>query len=73
MHGGTTCALVAPHTLVRGVWWVGGQVLNINANKNISSLFSKFGTVKHSTVRVKPGENKSWSAPLPPPPPAAAR
>ena len=54
--------------------WVGGiplnlvggessitSVLNINANKSISSLFSQFGAVKHSTVRVKPGENKSWA------------
>lgn len=31
------------------------SMLNINANKNISSLFSQFGKVKHSTVRVKPG------------------
>lgn len=45
---------------------VGGEsrlasVLNINANQNITSLFSKFGKVKHSTVRVKSGENKSWA------------
>jgi RNA recognition motif-containing protein len=52
--------------------WVGGipsnlvggdqalsSVLNINANRNITSLFSQFGKVKHSTVRVKAGENKS--------------
>jgi RNA recognition motif-containing protein len=54
--------------------WVGGipsnlvggdqalsSVLNINANRNITSLFSQFGKVKHSTVRVKAGENKSWA------------
>lgn len=43
---------------------VGGDmasILNINANKNISSLFSQFGKVKHSTVRIKNGENKSWA------------
>ena len=37
------------------------SVLNINANRNITSLFSQFGKVKHSTVRVKSGENKSWA------------
>jgi RNA recognition motif-containing protein len=37
------------------------SVLNINANRNITSLFSQFGKVKHSTVRVKGGENKSWA------------
>lgn len=54
--------------------WVGGipsnlvggdsalsSVLNINANRNITSLFSQFGKVKHSTVRVKAGDNKSWA------------
>ena len=34
---------------------------NINANKNISSLFNDFGTVVQSTARVKPGTNKSWA------------
>ena len=51
--------------------WVGGipanlvgsteTVLNINANKNIASLFMDFGEVVHSTVRVKTGLNKSWA------------
>ena len=36
-------------------------VLNINANKNIASLFMDFGEVVHSTVRVKTGLNKSWA------------
>ena len=45
---------------------VGGEatlasVLNINANKSVTSLFSQFGKVKHSTVRVKAGVNKSWA------------
>jgi hypothetical protein len=45
---------------------LGGQgasdgILNINANRNITSLFSEFGEISNSTVRVKPGANKSWA------------
>jgi hypothetical protein len=52
--------------------WVGGipsnivgsaeaAILNINANKNVKSLMTTFGPVVSSTVRVKPGVNKSWA------------
>lgn len=52
--------------------WVGGipgnivgsaesAFLNINANKNVKSLMTTFGPVTNSTVRVKPGVNKSWA------------
>ena len=52
--------------------WVGGipgnivgnaesAILNINANKNVKSLMTTFGPVTHSTVRGKPGVNKSWA------------
>ena len=52
--------------------WVGGipsnivqgssdAVLDINANKHVKSLMSTFGPVVSSTVRVKPGVNKSWA------------
>ena len=65
-------AAVGRHSDGAAVGWrhpsnlVGGDsalssVLNINANRNITSLFSQFGKVKHSTVRVKAGENKSWA------------
>ena len=27
----------------------------------MASLFEQFGDVRHSTVRVKPGNNKSWA------------
>lgn len=36
-------------------------VLFIDANRNITSLFSEFGEIDNSTVRVKPGTNKSWA------------
>jgi hypothetical protein len=39
----------------------GSAVLNINANKHISSLFAEFGVVSQSTVRVKAGATKSWA------------
>lgn len=45
---------------------VGGEsalksVLNLDANTSVASLFEQFGDVRHSTVRVKPGNNKSWA------------
>eukprot|EP01052_Picozoa_sp_SAG31_P015287 SAG31_NODE_979_length_10600_cov_13.736025_2_plen_91_part_00 len=45
---------------------VGGEaalksVLNLDANTSVTSLFEQFGEVRHSTVRVKPGLNKSWA------------
>ena len=36
-------------------------VLFIDAIRNITSLFSEFGEIDNSTVRVKSGTNKSWA------------